>query len=1822
MMATWEGVVVNNVASGSGSWNNDLSWNAGAKPTSTTSAFFNILSNVDVGPIGGRTLDLTVSAQTSLYATQLNPITGLPIPIAGMITLGNGPGQRGRLSVVGQGLDLSSVNVTAIGGSLSQADNTVLTASSSQFVLSSALPSTSVGIAHIGSGATNGNILALFSLDDTSPLFTNAIELDGGKLRASKKSDILVMPIISPRTGNPISVSGTTIIGLNGIGQLALDDSYMMTHFIELGGSQSTDGTQNTVAVYNKSVLSVRDTSGILLPLRLQPLLWLDNGHLTVPALVTLHEFEVIDNSAISVGSEGTIEASNFLLNGTQGAPKTIDIAVDGRRSQVLIESVLRATNFKSINVTNGGVISANASNIVDGQIQIRGDFADLMLRGNQADALVFGSQGSGSTTISVMDSGVVDLINGGGVIEGTHGVMSGDSVVSIAQVEGVNNSFVTQGVGATITPGVNAGDIATLTIAGKLDASAGFTLDADIKKSNGVDTSDKLSVSGGAQIAGQLNLTKVAGSQSINAWQEGTAGDYFTVLSATGSLSGQFDARHGLNLPTAPTGEKWKVIYDVSDEYDQALADSDPNFAATDNTSAAQQASQPWIHNGTHDVVLLLEKTTETNIVLDHYYLTSGGGSGSAAQMSIDFHIVNPTYDPLNPPAFTPFSVNIYRVAHSPTVDLGQPPMTATVTNPAVISQSSDGTTTNYSFTFDVESFADSAADGDFRLLADVNTANAVVESAAHDNWAMFSGGAFRNGDVVEVQGTDNADNLSVTTTRDTTGKVTAFNVTFNGQTSTFAAIDSETGYTTLHKVIFHGHGGDDVSNVGVESVQYGGEGNNQLNGHDDSGLAGIDGYGGHYIGLVDGDNNVTVGGGINNIVAGAGNNSFTFLMAGHNTVQFNGTLSGETAETEDFSFGVNSFAYITAPDGTVLSASSVNGGLLQLAIDANGHVSIKSMDSGVKIDSVTLATGSGALAVNLAPANGVVSITSPDGSQWSLSATGNPVTVAFSMVGGHEVLTKTGAGTLVVSNASNLQSGTTFVNSLGDSEFNFDVATVGGSLVEQISSGAITLHGQNSEIIHVSNSGTDTNVVTSLGIENGNVVLTKSGTGQLNIDSVSGVTGALKVNFNDGALQIRPASGSLALKTPDNNIWTVSDTGGPSILALASVGGKLRLAKEGAGTLNINAGTQITAAVIFSNYAGNTVFNVDVGTPTSVVQNQIVDAVTPVSLDVEDGVVVFNCSVELQSVFIGDGAKVVLADTPEEIATSGAHELFTRFLKIANDGGTIYGTPNPTRTYSGTLDVRNNDIFVPYIAGETMVDNNPFTTAATAYNTIMDMVRSGAQSADGTHLWSGTGITSSIAGASMENMSLYALGVYDNGALWENGMGFGMGTDRQLFNGSDIPGRPAIAVFEHTVIVRFTFAGDANGDGTVNLDDYQYIDTTINSWATSRVMNDTNYDGIINLDDYQRIDVNISNPIANPGSSPAGDDPVELGPSIALSNPIHTLTFGAGTSALITAQDGSVWNVANNSGSTFQLKFEYDGTNMTITKSGNGWLEINAGTYVTSPVTFVNTAGRTLFNVDVGTPSSVDVNGNFVEAVTPVSVNVQGGRVYFNTAQELQSLNIAGNGNVTLKQGTIHSLTGGNNLFTRALTIAQASGTGLYLGTLNINGNSVVLDYGSGASESARSAVLNQLTAMIRSAADYDDSWGGLNWDGKGITSNTIGVWDPTVYSIAIADNAELLANGAGYGLGQAVNGKALYRGQAVSSHAILMRFTYAGDANQDGIVDAADQHFIDLNVNNSLGRTGYLWGDFNYDGVIDSNDQAYIDNNINNPFRTRLH
>jgi hypothetical protein len=142
-----------------------------------------------------------------------------------------------------------------------------------------------------------------------------------------------------------------------------------------------------------------------------------------------------------------------------------------------------------------------------------------------------------------------------------------------------------------------------------------------------------------------------------------------------------------------------------------------------------------------------------------------------------------------------------------------------------------------------------------------------------------------------------------------------------------------------------------------------------------------------------------------------------------------------------------------------------------------------------------------------------------------------------------------------------------------------------------------------------------------------------------------------------------------------------------------------------------------------------------------------------------------------------------------------------------------------------------------------------------------------------------------------------------------------------------------------------------------------------------------------------------------------------------------------------------------------------------------------------------------------------------------------------------------------------------------------------------------------------------------------DYDpDSYALLGWwnsswytglTGQVATGSNSGAWDGngiiTSRSAALEGLTTVGISEARDALGLTGAQTALFSGQTVDATTVLVKYTYAGDANLDGTLNIDDYTRIDSGV--SAGLSGWSNGDFNYDGKMNIDDYVIIDGNIGN-------
>ncbi|HEV8606104.1 MAG TPA: family 10 glycosylhydrolase [Tepidisphaeraceae bacterium] len=242
-------------------------------------------------------------------------------------------------------------------------------------------------------------------------------------------------------------------------------------------------------------------------------------------------------------------------------------------------------------------------------------------------------------------------------------------------------------------------------------------------------------------------------------------------------------------------------------------------------------------------------------------------------------------------------------------------------------------------------------------------------------------------------------------------------------------------------------------------------------------------------------------------------------------------------------------------------------------------------------------------------------------------------------------------------------------------------------------------------------------------------------------------------------------------------------------------------------------------------------------------------------------------------------------------------------------------------------------------------------------------------------------------------------------------------------------------------------------------------------------------------------------------------------------------------------------------------------------LTKTGPGDLIITGPqTHGTGASLTIN-QGRVTFSSNAGSPAaprlSITLNGSSLLSL--------------NTTQNLTALTLNNNSLATLQPGA------NKTLKTNSLTLSS-------LATLDLADNDAVIQ----ATAASRESVLSDITSHLASARN---SLAG-RWRGPGITSSTAASDPLRITTLA----AILNDDGAGSPL------YSTFAGQSVDLNSILLKFTYTGDSDLDGDIDADDYAHIDSGYaqwisDQSLPPT-YASGDYDFSGAINSDDFFLID------------
>jgi hypothetical protein len=246
------------------------------------------------------------------------------------------------------------------------------------------------------------------------------------------------------------------------------------------------------------------------------------------------------------------------------------------------------------------------------------------------------------------------------------------------------------------------------------------------------------------------------------------------------------------------------------------------------------------------------------------------------------------------------------------------------------------------------------------------------------------------------------------------------------------------------------------------------------------------------------------------------------------------------------------------------------------------------------------------------------------------------------------------------------------------------------------------------------------------------------------------------------------------------------------------------------------------------------------------------------------------------------------------------------------------------------------------------------------------------------------------------------------------------------------------------------------------------------------------------------------------------------------------------------------------------------------------------NAGTGATEQNTLNVNAGTFTFT---GDPAALSSNLT-VNVATTTGLNSSGGTItlYGNVIfaagpgtginqRNLAALNIAAGCAVQLAAPASH--TSRAVLVTSTLSVATTA-------VLDLSGNDLIVNSGAVAA----------IAPLL--ATGYNN---GL-WTGKGIQSTAAAANITHLTALGYFQN-----NTTGSPLYTAAN---QFDGVTPTPAAILIKYTYYGDANLDGKVDGIDYSRLDTAYLDNL--TTWSNGDFNYDGTVNGSDYTLIDNAYN--------
>jgi len=244
----------------------------------------------------------------------------------------------------------------------------------------------------------------------------------------------------------------------------------------------------------------------------------------------------------------------------------------------------------------------------------------------------------------------------------------------------------------------------------------------------------------------------------------------------------------------------------------------------------------------------------------------------------------------------------------------------------------------------------------------------------------------------------------------------------------------------------------------------------------------------------------------------------------------------------------------------------------------------------------------------------------------------------------------------------------------------------------------------------------------------------------------------------------------------------------------------------------------------------------------------------------------------------------------------------------------------------------------------------------------------------------------------------------------------------------------------------------------------------------------------------------------------------------------------------------------------------------------SGDDSVTINSSGLVATGLTQLSLnagSGNNTFNIQGGSAKLDPTLGTL--GATNLSVNASGTAVLtLNANQRLAGLNISNTARVNIPAANSY-------LRLNSLSIASTA-------TLDLFDNDLIIQ----STSADKAALLTTINSLLKTGRNKGA------WNGAGIRSSTAGSASPHITTLAAIVNDR----------GNGTTVLSQLAGQAVDVNTILIKYTYNGDGDLSGFVNADDYALIDAGYANQANAKGFRNGDFDYSGSINADDYFLID------------